>query len=60
MFDGEERLVAMGQSTLEASAEGLQAWCWYDFQKGDQPGDWLFKFAIDGQIVAQKQVTVLP
>ncbi len=60
MFDGQKRLVAMGQSTLEASTEGLKAWCWYDFQKTDQPGEWLFKLALDGQIVAQKQVTVLP
>jgi serine/threonine protein kinase len=60
MFDGQKRLVAMGQSTLEASVDGLKAWCWYDFQKADRPGDWLFKFALDGQIVGQKQVTVLP
>jgi len=60
MFDGQERLVAMGQANLEASSEGLKAWCWYDFQKADQPGEWLFKFALDDKVVEQKQVTILP
>ncbi|NES20192.1 MAG: serine/threonine protein kinase [Symploca sp. SIO3E6] len=60
IFDRQERLVAMGQSTLKASAEGLKAWCWYDFQKADQPGKWMFKFALDSQIMGQKKVTILP
>lgn len=59
MFDGQERLVAMGQSHIEASSSGLKAWCWYDFQKADKPGNWMFKFALDGQIMGQKQVTIL-
>ena len=60
MFDGQERLVAMGQGNIEASSSGLKAWCWYDFQKADKPGEWMFKFALDGKIVGQKQVTILP
>ena len=60
MFNGQERLVAMGQSTLKASSSGLKAWCWYDFKTADEPGEWMFKFALDGKIVGQKQVTILP
>ena len=60
MFDGKEQLVAMGQSMLKTSSSGLKAWCWYDFQKTDQAGEWMFKFALDSQVVGQKQVTILP
>ncbi|MEQ8974269.1 MAG: serine/threonine-protein kinase [Coleofasciculus sp. C1-SOL-03] len=60
MFDQDGKLVAMGESTLNASSEGLKAWCWYDFQDADQPGHWTFKFSVDGQTVAQKDLEVLP
>ncbi|MEQ8962200.1 MAG: serine/threonine protein kinase, partial [Coleofasciculus sp. C2-GNP5-27] len=60
MFDQDGRLVAMGQSTLNASSEGLKAWCWYDFQDVDQPGNWTFKFSVDGQTVAKRDLEVLP
>ncbi len=60
MFNQEGRLVAMGQSRLKASSEGLKAWCWYDFKDADQPGNWTFKFSIDGQTVAQRGLVVLP
>jgi serine/threonine protein kinase len=60
LFDGEGRLVAMGQSTLQSTSSGLKAWCWYDFDKNsDQPGDWSFNFYIDGQKLGEKKFLVI-
>ncbi|HBE16332.1 MAG TPA: serine/threonine protein kinase [Cyanobacteria bacterium UBA11149] len=60
MLDRESTLVAMGESTLKASANGLKAWCWYNFDKNvDKPGEWMFKFSVDGKNVAEKKLSVV-
>lgn len=58
LFDEKGRLVAMGQSTLKPSSEP-KAWCWYDFnQQFDQPGNWTFRFSLDGQTVGERKFAV--
>ena len=60
LFDGVGALVAMGDATLNAESDRLQAWCGYDFSKpADQPGQWTFKFFLDDRLVAQKQFNVV-
>ncbi|GAB4276318.1 MAG: hypothetical protein Fur0025_01320 [Oscillatoriaceae cyanobacterium] len=61
LFDGVGALVGMGESTLEPSAKNPQAWCWYDFNnpKEVQPGEWQFKFYLDGQVVAERSLQVV-
>lgn len=60
LFDHSGRLIAMGQSTLKTSSQGLNAWCWYDFKPNfDLPGNWNFKFSIDGQTVGEKKFNVV-
>ncbi|HIK13411.1 MAG TPA: serine/threonine protein kinase [Oscillatoriaceae cyanobacterium M33_DOE_052] len=61
LFDGVGALVGMGESTLEPSAKNSQAWCWYDFNnpKEVQPGEWKFKFSLDGQVVAEQSLQVV-
>ncbi|WP_199246574.1 serine/threonine-protein kinase [[Phormidium] sp. ETS-05] len=61
LFDGVGALVGMGESTLEPSAKNPQAWCWYDFHnpKEVQPGEWQFKFYLDGQVVAERSLKVI-
>lgn len=58
LFDGAGILVAMGQSTLSVSSNRLKAWCSYDFKKIDSPGDWTFKFSLDGKKLVQKNLLV--
>ncbi|HBB31415.1 MAG TPA: serine/threonine protein kinase [Cyanobacteria bacterium UBA8803] len=59
LFDANGTLVAMGQSTLNAASDGLKAWCWYDFNQAvDPPGNWTFKFFMDGQKVVQRKLLV--
>ncbi len=63
LFDGVGALVAVGNSTLETASEKLQSWCYYDFSQdkdADQPGEWNFKFLLEGQEIIEKSFTVSP
>lgn len=61
LFDPQERLVAFGHSIFEPKNGNIKADCGYQFnQTEDQPGDWKFKFFLDGQTVLQKNIYVLP
>ncbi len=61
LFDGVGALVAMGEAPVTASENGLQAWCWYDFKNPQevQPGDWKFKFYLQGESVVETSLNVM-
>jgi serine/threonine protein kinase len=61
LFDGVGALVAMGEAPVKAADNGLQAWCWYDFNNPDEvePGDWQFKFYLQGESVAETSLNVM-
>lgn len=60
LFDGVGALVAMGEAPVKAADDGLQAWCWYDFNNTEEvkPGDWEFKFYLQGESVAETSLNV--
>ncbi len=61
LFDGAGALVAVGSSTLEPGTEKLQSWCYYDFSKdADEPGEWNFKFLLEGRQIIEKSFNVSP
>lgn len=61
LFDGAGALVAAGSSTLETASGKLQSWCYYDFSKdADEPGEWKFKFLLEGRQIIEKSFTVSP
>ena len=60
LFDGGGTLVAMGEAPVKASGNDWQAWCWYDFNNMEevQPGDWKFKFYLQGESVLESSLKV--
>ena len=60
LFDGVGALVAMGEAPVKAADNRLQAWCWYDFNNTEEvtPGDWQFKFYLQGEPVAETSLNV--
>ncbi len=60
LFDGVGALVAMGEAPVKTADNRLQAWCWYDFKNTEevQPGDWKFKFYLQGESVAETSLNV--
>ena len=60
LLDAQGKLVAQGQSRLTTTADRLNTWCWYNFKKDDKPGNWRFKFSLDGKTMVQHSLNVLP
>jgi serine/threonine protein kinase len=60
LLDGVGALVAMGEAPVKAADNRLQAWCWYDFNNTEEvePGDWKFKFYLQGESVAETSLNV--
>ncbi|MGL5060661.1 MAG: serine/threonine protein kinase [Microcoleus sp.] len=54
------KFAAQSQSYLRTTGDRLNTWCWYNFKKGDKPGDWKFQFYLESQKVAQNSFKVLP
>ena len=52
--------VQWGASNLKTTGGRLNTWCWYNFQKDDQPGNWYFEFYLNNRRVAQNSFKVLP
>jgi hypothetical protein len=60
VFNSQGNLTVQGQSRLKTTADRLNTWCWYNFKKNDEPGNWRFEFYLDNQRVAQNSLEVLP
>ncbi|NJL68171.1 MAG: serine/threonine-protein kinase [Richelia sp. CSU_2_1] len=60
VVNSQGKLAAQSQSYLRTTDDRLNTWCWYNFKKGDKPGDWKFQFYLDGQQVAQNSFKVSP
>ncbi|MEG3903472.1 serine/threonine-protein kinase [Microcoleus sp. B4-C5] len=60
VFNPQGNLVQRGASNLKTTGGRLNTWCWYNFQKDDQPGNWYFEFYLNNRRVAQNSFKVLP
>jgi serine/threonine protein kinase len=60
VVNSQGKLAAQSQSYLRTTDDRLNTWCWYNFQKGDKPGNWKFEFYLDGQKIVQSSFKVLP
>lgn len=60
LFDNEGILVGMGEVPSDIDQGNLQAFCSYEFSPQiAKPGQWQFNFAVDGEVVVKKNITVV-
>ncbi len=60
LFDGEGKLIGMGETPSFIEQNSLKTFCTYQFSNQQpQAGEWQFKFALNGEVVAKKNFVVV-